>query len=147
MPPLAYHAAIREADRASRPYSVAASIDFLKTILSAEAHAFQASVASFHSPRQIEEYRIGFGYANSIDILHGVVWPILDPEDDSPEAIGRIEQQIRDMGVAQVNVLRNQLPVEFCDDCGAPLFPNPEGEATHAELPADADTAMPHQLH
>ncbi|MBK6906830.1 MAG: DUF2863 family protein [Rhodocyclaceae bacterium] len=147
MAPAAYHAAIREADRASRPYSLAASMDFLKTVLASRSDAFQASVASFHSPRQVEEYRIGFGYANSNDILHGVVWPILDPEDESPEAMSRIEQQIRDMGVARVNVLRNRLPIEFCDDCGAPLFPNPEGEAMHAELPTDSNTSMPHQLH
>jgi hypothetical protein len=28
--------------------------------------------------------------------------------------------------------------MEFCDDCGAPLFPNPEAELVHAEMPEQA---------
>ena len=43
------------------------------------------------------------------------------------------------MGVHDVVTLRRTLPLEFCDDCGAPLFPNAEGELVHAELPAQEE--------
>ena len=32
----------------------------------------------------------------------------------------------------------------FCEDCGAPLFANAEGEIVHAELPEEADTQAAH---
>ena len=28
--------------------------------------------------------------------------------------------------------------MEFCDDCGAPLYPNAEAELVHAEMPEQA---------
>jgi hypothetical protein len=31
--------------------------------------------------------------------------------------------------------LDHHFPMEFCDDCGAPMYPNPEGELVHAEMP------------
>ncbi len=36
--------------------------------------------------------------------------------------------------------LDHQFPMEFCDDCGAPLFPNREGELVHAEMPEQPAT-------
>ncbi|MBU1666159.1 MAG: DUF2863 family protein, partial [Gammaproteobacteria bacterium] len=33
-----------------------------------------------------------------------------------------------------------------CDDCGAPLFPNPDGESVHAELPEEMQ-GTPAHLH
>ena len=33
------------------------------------------------------------------------------------------------------------LPPDYCEDCGAPYFPNPLGELVHAELPEDAEAA------
>ncbi|SBT09802.1 hypothetical protein PROAA_3470002 [Candidatus Propionivibrio aalborgensis] len=32
-----------------------------------------------------------------------------------------------------------RFPFEFCDDCGAPLYPNTEGETVHAELPEQSN--------
>jgi uncharacterized protein YuzB (UPF0349 family) len=37
--------------------------------------------------------------------------------------------------------------LEYCDDCGAPLYPNPEGEPVHAELPEQEEEAVPRHLH
>jgi uncharacterized protein YuzB (UPF0349 family) len=33
---------------------------------------------------------------------------------------------------------------EYCEDCGAPLFANSDGEIVHAELPEEADTQAAH---
>ena len=57
--PNAYFAASREADKASRPYSIQASVAFLSTTLDTPATGLRAVVAPFFE-RQVEEYRIGF---------------------------------------------------------------------------------------
>ena len=42
--------------------------------------------------------------------------------------------------------LDHRLPLEYCDDCGAPLYPNPDGEPVHAELPEE-EASVPRHLH
>ena len=34
-----------------------------------------------------------------------------------------------------------------CDDCGAPMFPNPAGHSVHAEAPEDAEEQPASPLH
>jgi hypothetical protein len=41
-------------------------------------------------------------------------------------------------------VLDHRFPLEYCDDCGAPLYPNPEGEPEHAEMPEPEQPAPTH---
>lgn len=146
VPPAAFHSAVRDADRMSRPYSLQAAVAFLQTVLNKPASAFQATIGGFYD-QQLEEYRIGFSHRDQDDVIHGVVWPILDSEDENSDPVGQIESLLREAGVGQVRFLDHRLPLEFCDDCGAPLYPNPEGESVHAELPEDFDDATPTHLH
>jgi len=145
-PVLAYHAAVRDADRASRPWSLRAAVAFLQTVLNQPAAELRAVVAPFHD-RQLEEFRIGFTQRGSSDVVHGVVWPLLEHEDENNDAPGQIEAALREAGVANVLLLDQRFPLEFCDDCGAPLYPNPEGEPVHAELPEEQAEAAPRHLH
>ncbi|MCF8177040.1 MAG: DUF2863 family protein [Sulfuritalea sp.] len=145
-PVLAYHAAIRDADRASRPWSLRAAVAFLQTMLNQPVGELRAVVAAFHD-RQLEEYRVGFTQRGNSDVVHGVVWPLLDNEDENHEAPAQIEAALREAGVSNVLMLDQRFPLEFCDDCGAPLYPNPEGEPVHAELPEDQAEALPRHLH
>jgi hypothetical protein len=135
----AYHAACRFADSASRPYSLRASVAFLQTTLGKPAEGFRAVIGGFHDQR-LEEYRIGFGPRDSEATFHGVVWPLLGAEDETTDIAGEIEAVLRDSGIKEVLVLDQQFPFEFCDDCGAPLYPNIEGDAVHAELPEQNNT-------
>ena len=146
LPVLAYHAAVRDADRASRPWSLRAAVAFLQTVLNQPAGELRAVVAPFHD-RQLEEFRIGFTRRGSSDVVHGVVWPLLENEDENNEAPAQIEATLREAGVASVLMLDQRFPLEFCDDCGAPLYPNPEGEPVHAELPEDQAESAPRHLH
>ena len=130
----AYHAACRLADMASRPYSLHASVAFLQTTLGKPAESLRAVIGGFHDKR-LEEYRIAFGPRNDDAIYHGVVWPLLGSEDETTDVIGEIENLLREAGVKEVIVHNQQFPFEFCDDCGAPLYPNVEGETVHAEMP------------
>ncbi|MCF8149153.1 MAG: DUF2863 family protein [Burkholderiaceae bacterium] len=146
LPVLAYHAAVRDADRASRPWSLRAAVAFLQTVLNRPASELLAVVAPFHD-RQLEEFRIGFTQRGDSSVVHGVVWPLLDNEDENHEAPAQIEAALREAGVSNVLMLEQRFPLEFCDDCGAPLYPNPEGEPVHAELPEDQAEAAPRHLH
>jgi hypothetical protein len=144
--PEAYFAASREADRISRPYSIRASVAFLTTTLETPPGDLRAIVAPFYE-RQIEEYRIAFTQKDSDDVVHGVVWPLLGAEDEGSEVSQQIETALRECGVTDILQLDARFPLEYCDDCGAPLYPSPEGEAVHAELPEEKAEAVPRHLH
>jgi hypothetical protein len=146
MPVLAYHASVRDADRASRPWSLRAAVAFLQTVLNQPAGELRAVVAPFHD-RQLEEFRIGFTQRGSNDVMHGVVWPLLEHEDENNDAPTQIEAALREAGVTSILMLDQRFPLEFCDDCGAPLYPNPDGEPVHAELPEEQAETAPRHLH
>ena len=130
----AYHAACRTADMASRPYSLRASVAFLQTTLGKPAESLRAVIGGFYDKR-LEEYRVGFGPRDEEAIFHGVVWPLLGPEDETTDVVNEIEGLLRESGVKEIVVHSQRFPFEFCDDCGAPLYPNTDGDAIHAELP------------
>jgi hypothetical protein len=144
--PQPYHAAAREADRASRPYSLRAAVAFLQTTLNVAATDLRAVIAPFYD-RQIEEFRVGFTLNQSTDVVHGVVWPLLENEDESADAPAQIELVLHEAGVKDIVALDDRFPLEYCDDCGAPLYPNPEGEPVHAELPEEQAETAPRHLH
>jgi hypothetical protein len=144
--PQPYHAAAREADRASRPYSLRAAVAFLQTTLNITATDLRAVLAPYYD-RQLEEFRIGFSLNDSTDVVHGVVWPLLEAEDEAAEMPAQIETVLREAGLREVIILDHRFPMEYCDDCGAPLYPNPDGEPSHAELPEEQAEAAPRHLH
>ena len=141
----AYHGACRTADLASRPYSLRASVAFLQTSLGKPAEALRAVIGGFHDQR-LEEYRIGFGARDSEAIYHGVVWPLLGSEDENTDSTGEIEGLLREAGIKDIVVHNQQFPFEFCDDCGAPLYPNADGDTVHAEMP-EAPASASQSLH
>ncbi len=143
--PDAYHGACRNADKASRPYSLKASVAFLQTQLGMMPADMRAVVGPCYD-RKMEEYRISLGPRDSDDVYHGIVWPLLGNEDESTDAAGEIESILRESGVQEVLFLDHHFPMEFCEDCAAPLFPNREGEMAHAELPEQANET-PQVLH
>ena len=145
--PNAYHAACRDADRESRPYSLQASVAFLQTTLNLEPDQLRAVIGPCHD-RRLEEYRVGLGPLNGEEVFHGIVWPLLGNDDENSDTVGEIETRLRDAGLKEVLFLDHRFPMEFCDDCGAPMFPNAEGELVHAQMPEEASNhATPTLLH
>ncbi len=143
--PDSYHASCRNADRLSRPYSLKASVAFLQTMLGLMPADIRAVVGPCYD-RRMEEYRVGLGPKDKDETFHGIVWPLLGAEDEATDAASEIESVLREAGVKDVIFLDHHFPMEFCDDCGAPLFPNPEAELVHAEMPEQA-TANSQALH
>lgn len=141
--PGAYYVSCREADQAARPFSVRASTAFLSTTLNIEPAQLRVTIGACYD-RRLEEFRLGFSVGENDEVIHGVVWPLLGAEDDAADTIEEIERVLRESGIEQLGLLDQRLPLEYCDDCGVPLYPNPEGELVHAELPEQMDLPSQH---
>jgi hypothetical protein len=166
--PEAYYVACREADKHIRPASIRAAVHFLTHTLGVEPNGLRAVIGSFSEDPlsgRVDEYRIGFTVRQSPDVVYGLVWPLYGQEDDeeaneatldvliSPEdaaASGRqspIEEilaLLRECGIVHIKRHNERFPLEFCEDCGAPLYPDPDAELVHAELPEDAPAGTGH---
>jgi hypothetical protein len=95
------------------------------------------------------------------DVIYGIVWPLYGQEDEegtpleglthSALATGEIVRPIdeivahlNDAGITHIKRHAERFVVEYCDDCGAPLFADPSGELVHAEMPEDAPQGGEH---
>ena len=149
--PDAFYVSNREADRRVRPLSLKAAVAWLGGALSLEPHALRAVIAGC-GEQQVDEYRIGFTQKNENDVIYGCLWPLYGREEDiadpastpQPNTEEQILSVLKECGVQDIRKLPGVLTPEFCEDCGAPFFPNPLGEMVHAELPEDAETAPQH---
>jgi len=143
--PNAFHAALRNADRDLRPFSVEAAVAYLKLAHDLDPGALQATIAPF-SDERVEEIRIGIGrHVDADQVVEGVVWPLLGDEEERAQE--EIEGVLRRLGVSRLTVHAHRFPMEFCDDCGAPMFPNPAGHSVHTESPEDSDDQPAAPLH
>ncbi|MCK9512375.1 MAG: DUF2863 family protein [Pigmentiphaga sp.] len=154
--PDAWYVANRDADRRVRPLAIRAAITWLETALDTTPDQLRAVVAGC-GEQQIDEYRIGFTQRNSNDVVYGCVWPLFgregadDPVDETEQGtpldtVDQIVDLLRSNGITEIRRLPGLLPPDFCEDCGAPYFPDPTGEMVHAEMPEDAEFTPP-QFH
>lgn len=141
--PDGFFSAWRMADRLARPYSTHATIDFLQSTLNISANRLRAVIAPFYD-QWLEEYRISFTLKDRDEVLYGIVWALVGDEDENSDTVTQIETTLRECGIAHTTVLDNRFLLEYCEECGAPLFPNPEGEVVHAEFPDEGEVAPVH---
>jgi hypothetical protein len=142
----AYHNACRQGDLHSRPYAVKASVAFLQTTLGLLPEEMRAVIAPCYDQR-LEEYRVGLAPRDRNNVVyHGVVWALLGAEDEHADVASQIDATLRECGLKDIVSLDHNMPMEFCDDCGVPLFPTAESELVHADMPEQSD-AMPQTLH
>ncbi len=167
--PDAYHINLRESDRRVRPHGIRAAVSFLTNTLEVPADQLRAYIAGFGNAQQLDEYRIGLSIGDSDEVAQGIVWPLFGPEslsmDQEPNAdpiaiiemnqgelaepttqLEQIKALLRESGIKELRVWPNMEEPEFCEDCGAPMYPNIKGDIVHAELPDDVETPN-HQLH
>ncbi len=144
--PETYFAASRAADKDIRPYSVRASIAYIGTTLETPASDVRAVIAPFWN-RALEEYRVGLSLRGQDQVVLGVVWPLLGAEDEGADYPAQIEAVLRECGVNDIIVLDHEFPLEYCDDCGAPMYPTADGEIVHAEMPESHAEHIPRHLH
>ncbi len=144
--PDAYYVNSREADRRIRPLALKAAVTWLQTAAGLPGDSLRATIAGA-GESIIEEYRIGFSTRQSTEVIYGCIWPILSKDEAVSDSIDNDETAVpeeilsllRELGVSDVRRLPGLHTAEFCDDCGAPYFPNPLGEMLHPELPEEID--------
>jgi hypothetical protein len=165
--PEAYYVACREADKQIRPASIRAAVHYLTEALGAEPNGLRAIIGAFSEDPvagRVDEYRIGFTLRQSPEVVYGVVWPLYGQEDEeemisttlealmTPETVAaemrtpieEIVALLRACGVTHIKRHSERFPLEFCEDCGAPLYADAESELVHAEMPEDAPQGSGH---
>lgn len=166
--PEAYFVACREGDRLIRPASIRAAVHYLTHTLDVEPAEIQAIIGSFgeeETDGRVDEYRISFALAGQSDVLYGVVWPLYGQEDEDElqyraveapsdpllssivagkSPIEEILALLEECGVISIKRHVERFAMEFCDDCGAPLFPDMDADLVHAEMPEDAPAGTAH---
>jgi len=135
----------RESDLRVRPYMLSSAVAIVETALKITPGQLSAVVAGV-GDAAVDEYRVSITRKGHNDVLHGMVWPLYGAEDDdtSPGPREQIELILKEHKVADVTRLPGILPPEYCEDCGAPLFFDHEGEAMHAEMPEDSEQPASH---
>jgi hypothetical protein len=165
--PEAYYVACREADKLIRPASIRAAVHFLTNTLGVDPTGLRAIIGSFTEDPvagRVDEYRIAFTLRQVPEVIYGVVWPLYGQEDEDEGAITSIEgvmapesvaeemrtpieeivALLRACGVTHIKRHNERFPMEFCDDCGAPLYPDQDAELVHAEMPEDVPSSTGH---
>ncbi|RJG05860.1 DUF2863 family protein [Noviherbaspirillum cavernae] len=167
--PEAYHIACREADKFIRPASIRAAVHYLTNTLATDPQELRAIIGSFSEEPvsgRIDEYRISFTLRHSPEVIYGVVWPLYGQEDEDEadratiaEALSSVEDALsdqprtpseeilallRESGIVHIKRHSERFPLEFCDDCGSPLYPDPDADLVHAEMPEDVPSGTGH---
>lgn len=155
--PQPYYFACREADKRIRPAAIRAADHYLTQTLGVASSELYANIGSFceNINGQIDEYRVGFSLGNDDGIVYGIVWPLYEQEDgdevrdlSAPDGTQTPMEEIlgvlRDCGIVQIKLHEERYTMEFCDDCGTPLFPAPDGDLVHAEMPEDTPASTEH---
>ena len=149
--PDAFYFSFRDSDRRIRAHSIRAGIAFLENALKVQPAQLRAVLAGV-GDEHVDEIRVGLTLKGQNDVVHGVVWPLYgredaDREDESspkggpPEEIATL---LKEVGVTEIRKLPGLHFPEFCEDCGAPFFPDPHGDFVHAELPDEGESAPAH---
>jgi hypothetical protein len=146
--PNAFHAALRLADRDLREFSLEAAVAYLKLAYDFPAGSLSAAYGLFGDPNGSAGAEVRVGLAKSSDedaVVEGIVWPLLGDEEE--QTMEDVEKALRAVGVLKSVAHTHRFPLEFCDDCGAPLFPNTAGHVVHAEPPEEAEDRPATPLH
>lgn len=151
--PEAFYNNNREADQRIRPMALKAAVTWLQTAAELPPNELRAVIVGC-GQTATQEYRVGFSTLDSNNVVYGCIWPVLSKEEALPELMDthhiavpeEISALLKELGLSEVRRLPGLYPIEFCDDCGAPSFPNPLGEMEHPELP-DETSLDPVQFH
>lgn len=144
--PDAYFAVLRRVDDLGRPFTLRACVAQLQAQYDVPPENVEAIIAACYDNAVLAEYRIALLRAGQPQILQGAIWGLRDGEEDETDVPRRIVDELAQAGVRTVKVLDERFGLAECDDCGAPLFPGPDGELTHPETP-DEPLPMSRHLH
>jgi hypothetical protein len=139
--PEAFFSANREADRRVRPYALRTDVAFITDSLKIAPNDVRAVVAAVGAP-DLVEYRVSFIPRGQAEVVHGTIWPVYRAEADDDEA--EIVRILRECHVNDIIRPQGLFEPEECDDCGAPLFSDVDGEMVHPDWPEDSEQSRAH---
>ncbi len=149
--PDAYYSACRAADESIRPHMLNAAVRYLEDALEINASDLRAVIGGFGETR-VSEYRIGFTQRGDNDVLHGLIWPLYERENESSldeeeieldNPLEHIISLLKKRGVTDIRRHADRFEPEYCEDCNAPLYVDPLGEIVHAEMPEETEAVQP----
>ena len=142
-PPSAFFTGWRQADAAMRVFSLRALVSYVCAMgyepedLSATAAIF-TRMGEMEQTMETDEVRVGISInTQPSSIVAGVVVPTMPEEYEQTQAF--VYEVLSDAGVTAVATLPQTFPMEWCEDCGAPLYANAEGYVRHIETPEGLD--------
>jgi len=149
--PAAFFASWRQSEAAMRVYSLKSLVSFVSCMGYTEEEMI-ATVALFTDPQSEDgeqsqaEIRVGISANRAPNrVLAGVTWPCDLADADGTQDFACDVLTTR--GVKSIVAFEQTFPMEWCEECGAPLYANPEGFVTHVENPdADEKEALPPTL-
>lgn len=136
--PCSFFSAWRQTDASMQIFALKALVDFV-CCMGFETKDLIATAAIFTRPHPNDtdpnnEIRIGMSLANDPNhVIAGVIWPVAtgEPEDSQQAA----SQVLAACGIPKIVTLDQTFPMEWCEDCGAPLYAAANGMVTHIEVP------------
>ena len=142
-PPAAFFTAWRQGETAMRVYALKALVDFVACMgygpfeLIATTGIFQRAIESDSEPNT--EIRIGIAPLNNPGtIIAGVVWPCMTEDVEGTQQFAG--EVLASCDVTRIAALEQTFTMEWCEDCGAPLYANKDGLVTHIEVPEEVNT-------
>jgi hypothetical protein len=142
--PMTYHASVELSEIHVRSVAITSACQWLQETLELKPGELRATIAAV-GERDAQEYRVGYHWGRQQDVIYGTIWPLFDQSEQDNHQNGSIIDQadeiaavLKQSGVDQIKRIPGVLLPDSCEDCGAPLFPNPSGELVHAELPEQA---------
>ena len=146
--PDAFYICNREADKRIRYAALTASVQWLQNTLNIPAESFRATIAGT-GEEQVKEYRIGFTFLDSHQVIYGCMWPLFseEQEETAQESITEsasvlnIIEQLQANGIKHIVCINEMLKPGMHEETDEPLFPSPDGEPTYISAPDDFDDA------
>ena len=137
--PAAFFTAWRQAVASERLFSLKALVKYvcIEKIRPEKLIATTAIFSNLSENNAAEpqpEVRIGISFTFDANrIVAGVVWPCEPAELEIAQ--GFAKEVLTLEGIKTVVAHDQLFPLEWCEQCGAPLYANPEGNVTHVEKP------------
>lgn len=127
----------RESETTMRAWGLKALVDFAASMgfapdkLVATMGLF---VPNARENDKMSELRIGLTPKNEPDhVIAGIAWPLMPDEMDS--FAGTAHDILESKSLHDIVEHEQTFSLEWCEDCGSPLYATPDGLVVHVELP------------
>lgn len=127
----------REAETTMRAWGLKALVDFAGSMGFAPGELVATLglfVPNAREADKMSELRIGLTPKKEREhVICGIAWPLMPEELDSFAGTARDILESKDIG--DIVEHEQSFSLEWCDECGSPLYATPDGLVVHVEMP------------